>query len=155
MFRVTNVKLCTNAVAAKKPSITGILFGTLILPQQSAIPCVTGKIKRVDCVSICFSQHSKVVALCISRRFNCSMPWRISPNVKTEMYKERSLALSNQFFTPILALSPLRHSDNTLVSTKNPMLFPVRNLSHGQNHHRFQHLAFRPINLSNYFVGRF
>src|SRR5215469_2849650 len=134
-LRVTKVRLCSKAVAASKPSITGIgvAASPIITPQRSATFSSSERIRPTKrCLRSRLSHASS-----FTRRAASGwdvIPLRISPSVRTLRYKSPS-SVSWIHCTTFGSGFLRRSSDTTLVSRRNPLTvqYPFRSLIFDQS----------------------
>lgn len=116
-FRVTRVRSCTNAVAARRPSTVGTGSGTFSSPHRLATAVSMGSRRSPNRSTSDSSHCASPSAAARSRRRIDSTPRRSSPATSTLVNRSRSTASSNQRRTPVSARGPFRSSDRTLVSS--------------------------------------
>jgi len=118
-LRVTSVKPCTLAVAARSPSIGGRGLGIPIIAQASAMGSSTGRTRSPNPALNCENHRSKDLACSGSRLRFSSIPRRSSASTKTLVPVSITGVRAAHRVTFGSALSRLRSSDMTFVSSRN------------------------------------
>jgi hypothetical protein len=127
-LRVTNVRPCTLAVAASRPSIKGNGLGIPRSAQTSATGSSIGRTRPPSLVRICKNHRSRDAACSGSLRRFSSIPWRISASTSTLVPMSSTGVRVTQWTTFGWARSRLRISEMTFVSSRNFTDQPGANL---------------------------
>jgi len=118
-LRVTSVRSCTLAVAAKSPSIRGNGLGIPSTAHASVIGSSMDSTRSASPARICENHRSRDWACSGSRLRLSSIPRRISASTRTLVPISVTGVRAIQRATFGLARSPLRISEMTFVSRRN------------------------------------
>ena len=115
---VTSVRPLVTAVAASKPSMTGIGLTALMRPHWSETALSIPNTRPSNAASTCRSHRSSAAALSGSLGRASSTPLRISP--RTSVLKKRSSSAIEAYHVETCGLqrSPFRTSEMILVSIR-------------------------------------
>jgi hypothetical protein len=117
-LRVTSVRPLVTAVAASRPSTTGIGLIALMRPHWSETALSMPRTRPSNPASTCRSQFSSAAALCGSRGRASSIPLRISPGASALGNRSWSAIEAYQAETRASQRLPFRSSEMMLVSIR-------------------------------------